>query len=745
MKRLSSSKTSEASRKKKKITSLEFINTPVVTYALKMLYGFPFITNNHDYKYKKINCRYLSDVKDLKKNDVLIIKSPMGSGKTTLFLQIIKQYDRILIVSCRRSYSAYMCTVVPGLINYLNIKGPISAEDHPRVIIQVQSLHRIKAIKTETTFAQWDIVYIDEPNGVFNEIISPVMVMKERKNLSKYLRVIVSNIPKVIITDAGLAPWHLDAINKYLLSGLSRRKMCIINENATKNHHVKVFDSLLISYTNYSLVFCSKLKNIIGQEGAYIMETDSFFAGKQGSVAKDLFISLVNRAYKLYRDQYDSDLGAYLRYILLHLHENAVVLCNTKRQAYLMGSFTQKLLGKASVVIITGDTPMDVKSTFMKDPRAGLQNKRVLVHTTCISVGVDLNFYWATQTFLIIDGMNKKHMPCVIDMYQGLGRNRQSTHINIFVNDRRLPLKRSTNDKIAVDHMDMVESRDETPWKPSSWSEYQLQSDVIEDSLDAVVLKVHKFERSFNGSPRLFFDMILSLLQVTSMADIEYRQPTWEPVYELLGDDVQVKKAVDACKKLFSKTISKYTTLTLQSFNDFFEEHPAEKEQILKNIVEALKLFKGDFPTSFFVIRNLDENILKQWAISFCKLRSLEPTGAVDMLNFDKEAAFAVDPKVLITRVKKRLYKNNNIIKTYTDFDSAITHTHALLDKQDFTEHLEPLTRLLVDEYEIGSSRQTTINDIARETGLMVLQDRFILPTINLKVNIHKMAALLLL
>lgn len=745
------------------MSRVEFVSTRVVKYVLETLYGFPF--NNHHqtngYATKRINQRYVNDLgKELDTHDVLVIKSPMGSGKTAMFLNVIQGYDRILIVSCRKSYSAYMCTVVPGLVNYKDIKGSISAEEHPRVIIQVQSLKRIRAIKTETTFAQWDLVYIDEPNGVFNEVISPVTDMKERKNLAKYLRTIVSNIPTVVITDAGLALWHLEAVNKHLLSGLSRRKkMCIINENSPKNHRVRVFDSLLVSCTSYSTVFCPQLKKTLGKEDAYMMEAEHFFATKYESAAKDLFVSLVDRAYKAHRDQHDGDIGAYLRHILVDLDENAVVLCNTKRQANLIGAFTKRVVGEDRVVVITADTPSETKSTFMADPWAGLKGKRVLVHTTCLSVGVDFNFPWATQTFVIIDAMSSKHMPCVADIYQGLGRNRRSTHINIFVYNRRQPLKKR-NKGIEVDHMAMIKVGDtgvkDTPWRPAMQSEYQLHSDVMEDTLDATVFKAHKLERSLNRSPRLFFDVLLGLLDATSMADVQYRQPTWEPDYDFFAKDSHVEKALDACKKLFSKNISKYTTLTLQSFNDIFKgEIASEKHQVLQDIVATLDLFKGDFSTSFFVLRHLNKHLLKQWAIFFCKLQFLEPTGAVDMLKFDEEAAAVVDPDELMTKVKKRLYENNrtSTIRSFADFNSAVAHTHAILDERDFTEHLEPLTRLLVDEYEIGVNRQTVLEELAHETGLALhtesgqdtSQARFIMPVIPLKTDIHKMAALLLL
>lgn len=770
MKRSSSSRPSGASSAKKNkedepLTRLEHVRTPVVKYALENLYGHPFNNQTGNYKVKRVNQRYVSDLaRELDTHNVMVVRSPMGSGKTAMFLNAIKSYDRVLIVSCRRSYSSYMCTVVPGLVNYQNIKGAISAEEHPRVIIQLQSLKRIRAIKTETTYAQWDLVYIDEPNGVFNELLSPVTAMQERKDHAKYLRKLVSNIPTVIVTDAGLAPWHLDAIDKHLLSGLTRcKRVCVVNEYTHKTHHMRVFDSLLMSCSNYSTVFCPKLKKVLGKEEAYIMEAENFFASKHGSAAKGLFVSLTDRAYRAHKDDHDGDMGAYFRHLMMERGENAMVLCNTRNQANLMAAFANRLVGEDKVVVLTGNTAAEVKQSFMADPQDGLRGKRVLVHTTCVSVGVDFNFDWATETFVVVDRLTCKHTPCVIDIFQGLGRNRRTTTINLFVHNRRKPLNKQQlmEGGIAADHMIMVKLDavdDGTLWRPSIWSDFQLQSDVMEDSLDAAVFKSNKLERSFNKSPRLFFDVLVGLLNSTSLkGDIEYRPPTWEASHEFLTKESHVEKAVEACRLLFAKNITKYTTLTLQSFNEIFRGKPsADRKDILRDIVAILGLFKGDFASSFFVLRHLNKHLLKQWAIKYSKLQYIEPTGAVDMLKFDDEAAAVVDPDELIIKVKKRLFRNNRTtsLRTYSDFDSVVEHSHAILDGQHAdADRLQALTRLLVDEYEISMSRHKVLKSIAQATGMTLYtesgqdpsESRFIMPTVPLKADIHKMAALLLL
>jgi hypothetical protein len=765
------SSSSKKQKKERELTRLEHVHTPVVDYSLRTLYGYPFNTRaakDGGYTCGRLKQKYVDEIgrAELKTHDVLVVKSPMGSGKTAMFLKIIQNYDRLLIVSSRRSYSDYMCTVVPGLVNYQNIRGPISAEEYPRVIIQVQSLRRIKAIRTETTYAQWDLVYIDEPNGVFNEIISSVTAPEERQTHAKYLRKIVSSIPTVVITDAGLAPWHLEAIDTHLLSNLTKRKKsCVVNEYVPRLQRLRVFDSMLLSCSNYSSSFCPQLKTALGKEDALIMDVECFFASTQKSAAKDLFLTFVDKVYEdAGEGMRDTDMGAYLRHLLKDTRENVVVLCNTKSQANLVGDFVTRLVGESALVLLTGDTPMCVKSDFMSDPKGGLTGKRVLCHTTCVSVGVDFNFRWSTQTLVVVDTLTVKHSPSVIDMYQGIGRNRRATNLNLFVHKRRV----KTDPKGGgpeVDHMAAVvagESSSSSLWRPSLWANHKLL--IGEDTLDAAVFATNKLERSFNKSPRLFFDVLVGLLKVTSLKPdgIAYADPDGGGGgdHDYFTEELHVERAVQACRETFRTRISKYTCLTLQSFNDVYRGEPhTEKTRALEDIVSALKLFKGDFSTSFFVLRHLNKHLLKQWAIKFNKLQYVEPEAAVDLLRYEEEAAAAVNPDDLILQVKKRLFRNNSTValKRFEDFNSAVALTHSILDnggRCTSDTDLEDLTKLLVSEYEISNRRHTAMLDVSKETGLAVYVEpgddpeedcRLIMPVVKMKVDIHKMAALMLL
>ena len=773
MKRGASGKPSGASgakkAKKMKHTQLEAVSTPVVKHALKILYGFPFNTPKEKYvdHILTVNKKYigLKDIaKDVDTHDVIIIKSPMGSGKTTLTLDLFKSHPRILIISSRRSYSSYMCTVVPGLVNYLDIEGDISAEEHPRVIIQLQSLKRIKSIRTETTYAQWGCVYIDEINAVLSETISTVSALESRRINVKFLCKLVSNIPTAIVTDAGLAPWHLSALHDHLISGLSsRRKFILVNEHRPMTHKIKVFDSCLLSCRIFSGSFISQFKTAVGKEHSLLLDIETFFLSKQHSAIRSLFVYVVNKAYKKHSHTPTGDLGDQLRRVIRQKKQNAVVICNTKNQANLVGSFLGKILEKNEYLLLTGDTPKDVKDEFMANPAAALSSKRCLVHTTCVSVGVDLNFDWATETFLIVDAMTVNETPRVIDLFQATGRNRRSSVINLYVHGRRnYPTSKSMNKPgLVSDHnkllLGQTSEGDPIPSLRAGSNEGTFYSDIYQDSLDCSVYKMNKLEREFNASPRLFFDVLMDLFAHTIQSSSpEYIETTWEDSFKFFNDETYIVKAIDKCKELFSKHISRYTSLSMDSFNDIFKGSLSkERTAVLGDIQQTIHLFSGDFPTTFFVLRHVNKHLLKQWAVYYKKVTFIEPTSAVNMLNFDEECAMLIDPDNLVERVTKRLFINNRCLqlKTYADFVNAIELTHSLLDSRTLSSETQvSLSRLLINEYEHTSDAHKLMEEISKVTGLTIHTDvsspsqmkRFIMPVRDIKVDLHKMAALLL-
>lgn len=763
----------EKANREDKLTSADVIRTPVVDHLVETLYGFPF--NNMNGLIADCNTHYLEqeyvgadDVAwALKTSNVLIVKSPMGSGKTTMALDIISQHERVLIISSSRAFSDFMCTIVPGLINYQDVEGSITADRHPRIIIQVQSLRRIKNIQSETTFAQWHMVYLDEPNGCMHQVTSSLLTPGERRKVPAYFRKVMSNIPTVVVTDAGLAQWHVSAIRNHLLSGLYNRPMtCFVNRHAPRTHKIKAFDRCLLSCQTYAKSFIPRLKTVLGKEDSLVMDLECFLMSKHGSAAMDLFVSAVSEAYDANSTSSTGDVCHYLLRVMTSYGENAVVVCSTKNQANLVAEYLGRVVGKDKVVLMTSDTPFDLRSAFMSDPKAYLINKRCLVHTTCISVGVDMNFEWATRTFLIVDTMSYYHTPSVMDMYQAVGRNRCSREVNVFINGRR---NYPTDAMLAgggydSDHAKLVVGAvsewADRPGMPSG-QEMRPYDDAEKDGLEETVVCIDKLEKTCNKWPRLFFDVFMSLLSETiQKGKLVVREPqNWQTKFKFLSSERDVNGAVDMWRREFNNRIARYTTITLDSFNDTFRGQPkTEKRGVLQDIMDTLHLLSGRFATSFFILKHVNKDLLKQWAVSFKKLQYIEPDDAVDMLNFDQEAAVSIDPDTLVERVMMRLYRNNKepTLRCFSDFKTAVEATADLMDRP-ITIHdkgVDTVHRLLVDEFEINTDRNVVMEKVCAVTGLTAFRDsiggsdnnlRIVMPVRKMKVDIHKMAALLLL
>ena len=789
MKRRKMSEYSEASCKRiktqdvKKLTQLEAFESPVIKYLIENLHGFPFNTNSflldcvekrkHNITFKRINSRYITefDVKNmLNNNDVLIIKSPMGSGKTTLFKSLIKQ--NYLILSSRRSYSSFMCSELPNLVNYSDFKGSISADEHPKVIIQIQSLRRIKKIDRETTYAQWDFVYADEPNGLFKEVISSLSKHEDKKKNGDYLRRVVSQIPLVFVTDAGLAPWHVNLIQKHLLSNLSKRKIaCLINEYVPMTHSIKVFDACLLRPTKYTDSFLPALKKTLGEEIGLFMDIEQFFTGKQGSAAENIFTSYVKKHFVskgLYKDS--KDIIHHLSYILKSCNQNAVVVCNTKKMALMVASYVNKLMGPKSYLLLTSETDPESKKMFMINPLDILSGKVCLIHTTMVNVGFDMNFEWCKDIFVVIDSLTSKFTPPLTDLFQAIGRNRKANVINLYVTKRRtMPSKISVESKGFIgDHLRMLLKSShayEDPYSNEKEAynsvflnpEYRLLTEVVgdEDSLESAIHTVNKAEKCLNNSPRVFSDALLYLLKCTLQKD-EVVYMGGDDDHKFFNNQTDINEAVSKFQTLFQNRIAKYTTLTLDSFKDVLKQcsNKFEKKDLLKSTAEVLKLFKGSFEISYSILRMLNPELLKQWAVNYKKFQFIEPIKAVDMLNFEKETiASCVKASDLIDTVKLSLYKINKecSIKTFQDFELAVKYTDQLLDDDYDDETLnyaiEGLTRLLVDEFEINTERNIAIKKVCKAIGLVLdKNNKFILATNKtFNVDIHKMCALLLL
>jgi hypothetical protein len=76
----------------------------------------------------------------------LCVKANMGIGKTVQLVEYIKKLDdkaNIVIISFRRTFTSEILRRFPAFVSYFNTKGIIKLSEHPKVVVQVESLHRI--------------------------------------------------------------------------------------------------------------------------------------------------------------------------------------------------------------------------------------------------------------------------------------------------------------------------------------------------------------------------------------------------------------------------------------------------------------------------------------------------------------------------------------------------------------------------------------------------------------------------
>lgn len=214
---------------------------------------------NHVFKYKtKIEPDVILNQKLLKSysnfindNSTVYVRSNMGTGKTKQLYQYLKEvnseqyiYDKksykfvdvnnttsngnkkkILFVTFRKSLGKKYDNDLQKFEYYLNIKDKkINADQHPNVIIQINSLHRITGI--------YDIIVFDEISYTLDMFLN---YCKQRVSVFDALKHILKTSDKVICLDAFLSNREVTFINNLRKD----KKSCVIlNNNKIKRGQI---------------------------------------------------------------------------------------------------------------------------------------------------------------------------------------------------------------------------------------------------------------------------------------------------------------------------------------------------------------------------------------------------------------------------------------------------------------------------------------------------------------------------
>ena len=166
---------------------------------------------------KEFNQRYVGNhnetIYNLKDNDTIYIKSPMGTGKSyelhKLFNEIDNdgkmKYPNILYLSSRRAFACSMADEFfnDGFKNYLD--DDFTGYEN-RVIISPESLFKLY----KSTF---DLVIVDESESIIKIISSPTLQNEHFNNNTIGFMDIIRNANKAIVMDAFLQQRSIDAIS----------------------------------------------------------------------------------------------------------------------------------------------------------------------------------------------------------------------------------------------------------------------------------------------------------------------------------------------------------------------------------------------------------------------------------------------------------------------------------------------------------------------------------------------------
>jgi hypothetical protein len=188
-------------------TSTDQIAQPLINiqsmYTSKIKYFINKDLTREEIVYKgKTKIFENKELDEYPKSEILLVRAPMKMGKTKKLIEYMNKYFKnstIVIISFRCTFSLEMKRKFENFSLYSSIKGrDISLKEHKRLIIQVESLYRLK--NDENIYP--DLLILDESESIIEQTNS---------GLSKYFSImfgkfewIIKNSKHICAMDANL-------------------------------------------------------------------------------------------------------------------------------------------------------------------------------------------------------------------------------------------------------------------------------------------------------------------------------------------------------------------------------------------------------------------------------------------------------------------------------------------------------------------------------------------------------------
>lgn len=657
------------------------VDWKAVKSALKFCFGDTErkIFSKHFTDIHSINERYVPPFKNFIQEhppdgpQILFIRSAMGTGKSSRFLEYIENAPTAVIVSSRITYTQALCSKKEyGFENYQNVSRKIDFINHPRIIIQYQSLSRIKGIDDTENFARWDVLFLDEIDSLLKEALSCTMGKRTKSNTIKCFQKLVSSVTTVIVCDANLTEWHCDALLNKILMTPRKTNVLVINSN--KGMFVDTPGLSVSVYTNYSLCpsqskrfiravnnVSYKKKNEKGENLKRLVDLDRELSKRQDrqslGYADHIFMSILSSWYckdnssnPLINSFITGDASRAMFKDIIIDKKSVVAVCNTKSLAYYICAFYIFYAGlklDKDVVLLTGDSDIDHKRKITSCETMGdsLRNCRLFIYTSCIKVGVDISLKRFDTVYLFLSKIRKTSPLDLSDFYQMVGRIRRFNSLVIATNELSFSKKK---EELRVVPSSLTYRKFEDK-KNDDKDDYSRADDVLLYLTNKVSV-----ERGIKRYPNTFFKCLLwMLINTTKKPVLSFVGKSYSDIFELyshLTDNYRTdhvyeciitsyRKYADLIsgfkdqlsRSIADKLSTKTQLFSFNAFKDFVNSSDNQRNTIeeLCFMTTALSSLKG----ALAVCSEIDENTLEHYYKTFMPSSSLEFVADYTMMN----------------------------------------------------------------------------------------------------------------
>lgn len=398
------------------------------------------------------NERYVSSYHNMVNVDrdfYVFVKSQMGTGKTyqfKRFLEVMKNNElrngqilRCLILSPRRTFTKFITQELleSGFQSYMDITGSLNHIDHPRLVVQIQSLRRFKSIAESTDWAQYNLLFIDEFDSVCKELLAETCTKAEKLNNILYFTKLLNSVRKVVAMDANLSAKHVELMNEFVTNRIPFT--VYINDykgGASANATIKLYPC------NYYNSFINRMLNkevkAMFKDIAHLVDTccvqDFFQSYREPSLMemyKQKYISYLQEFDRPYKRK-NVDI-IYAMYCELMSGYNVAFVSTTKKQAMAVIDLFNDLLPEINSKLIAGGR-LEEELHNLGNINEYARQFQLFGYTSALKVGVDISARHFNSMYVFLD-LSTYNIPSVSDMFQCVGRvrNLYSGKINVAV------------------------------------------------------------------------------------------------------------------------------------------------------------------------------------------------------------------------------------------------------------------------------------------------------------------------